>query len=113
MLPAEAAALLPAFQQATLYAAAGEDRTDRLLEAPSPDVARPPMCGVCGYTASTQPDDDQVRSGECAEVGHDPFGYGRGYWQIAVDRYREHAAALTSVRRLPGSIGTIPPRENQ
>jgi hypothetical protein len=96
---ADARMLLQTIQAAVVYAAAGSDRSERLLSDQDPDEPQPPICANC-------PEGQRGASGNplCEQHGHVPFGelstY-RGAWQRAQQRYNEHKAAVGKVIRLP------------
>lgn len=99
----EARELLPAFQSATLFAAAGSDRSERILGEPDPGTPVNPICVRCdvgNYYAGAY----KEPSPWCQEYGHDVFGQApsdRGAWDRAEQRYRDHSEALDKVTRLP------------
>jgi hypothetical protein len=68
----DARRLLPAIQEAALYAVAGAERTMRVWEPPVTGAAWEPMCGRCGVHLSSVPKPSDAVW--CGEHGHSPFG---------------------------------------
>lgn len=94
--PDEARLLLPAFQLATVLAAAGSDRFDRLLSDPD-DGPHRPLCARCDegtfYTPGALP------SSWCDQHGHVPFGMHDGArWEGANAAYERRYAAWNDSR---------------
>lgn len=63
---------LPAFVEAVVYAAAGTDRAQRLLD--DADPAWPPLCSSCGDGSSGTYDSAQGALAWCAGHGHSRYG---------------------------------------
>lgn len=96
LTPAAARTLLPALQQAVVYAVAGGERYDRTW----PDEDEPPRapyCVRCGqgtlYTPGALPSD------WCDRHGHWPFGYRDGTTWDAAQRWHEMDVARWERRR--------------
>lgn len=87
----DARLLLPVLTRATLAAAAGTDRYERLYPDPE-DAPAAPLCLRCGLGS--------IFTGEvslnmwCEEHGHRPFGEPSGTtWEAATKRYAERTGA--------------------
>jgi hypothetical protein len=72
MTPGQARELLPAMQEAVVYAAAGGDRAERLTE----DAAHDVLCVRCN-------EGSPFTRLSCDEYGHEPFGYPGASWERA------------------------------
>lgn len=87
MTVGQAKLLLPALQEAILYAAAGSDRAERLT--PDEEESFRLMCATCRKGAFYSEMD-------CEQFGHVPFGYA-GNWQqaeVQVERDNQHAERM-------------------
>ncbi|HEY9334655.1 MAG TPA: hypothetical protein VIQ79_09540, partial [Kribbella sp.] len=102
MTVVQASELLPAFQRAVMYAAAGSDRAERLDE--DEDGVDPVLCVRCNlgsvYTGHV------TRSEDCEQHGHQPFGYA-GNWASAEDAV-EWNRRWAAIRRRNAEPVTVP-----
>ncbi|HEY9415618.1 MAG TPA: hypothetical protein VIQ30_12720 [Pseudonocardia sp.] len=98
----EASRLLPAFQQAVLYAAAGGDRAERLAE--DEDGTEDVLCARCNLGSPYA--GHVTESAHCERYGHQPFGYAVN-WQQAQEAVARERQWAESRRRMAEPV-TVP-----
>ncbi len=101
MTVALAKRMLPQFQHAVLYAAAGSDRAERLTDD---DEANYVLCARC-HEGSDYSGHVMV-SEDCQQYGHQPFGYA-GNWDQAQE-YAAREREWAEIRKRNAEPVTVP-----